>query len=114
VWIGSDPHMTDVFSMGSWQPGEGQGEQFVQAWTAFARWAASMDGCAAPPRLTRDLADEGRFVSFAAWRDPESMRAWKAHPEFRERMSQVQQHVEKFAASELELVVDVAPLSGPA
>ena len=66
------------------------------------------------PRLTRDLRNAGRFVSFAAWRNPESMRAWKAHPEFRERMSEVQQHIAEFAASELELVIDVAPLSGPA
>jgi heme-degrading monooxygenase HmoA len=106
--------MTDVFSIGSWQPGEGQAEQFVQAWTEFARWSASMDGCGAPPRLTRDLREEGSFVSFAAWRDAESMHAWKAHPEFRDRMSQVQEHVAEFAATELELVVDVALLSGPA
>jgi hypothetical protein len=35
------------------------------------------------------------------------MHAWKSAPEFPERMSAVQQHVEEFTPSEFELVAEV-------
>jgi len=47
---------------------------------------------------------EGRFVSFLGWDDMQSVRGWKGHPEFKERMSRVQQFVDKFAPTELEVV----------
>jgi hypothetical protein len=35
------------------------------------------------------------------------MHAWKAAPEFRERMAAVQEHVAEFTPSELELMAEV-------
>lgn len=96
--------MTEVYTTGSWKPNAGQEDAFVEAWRDFARWASDMPG-AGTVRLARDLRDPERFVSFAAWESIEAVRAWKSSPEFKERMGRVQVHVDKFAPTELEVVV---------
>jgi heme-degrading monooxygenase HmoA len=92
-----------VYSTGSWRPFPEQEEAFLAAWEEFASWAASLPGAGEPAILARDVRDEGRFVSFLGWDDMESVRAWKGHPEFKERMGRVQQFVDKFAPTELEV-----------
>ena len=92
-----------VYTTGSWQPFPGQEEAFVAAWKEFAGWAAALDG-AGDGILARDLRAEGRYVSIVGWDDLEAVRGWKGHPEFKERMSRVQQFVDKFAPTELEVV----------
>ena len=74
----------------------------------FVGWAASLPG-AETAVLARDLRDPGRYVSFMAWSDLESVRAWKGSPEFKPRMSRVQEHIDKFAPTELEVVATVDP-----
>jgi heme-degrading monooxygenase HmoA len=92
-----------VYTTGSWQPFPGQEEAFVAAWEEFAGWAAELDG-AGEAILARDVRVEGRYVSFLGWDDMEAVRGWKAHPEFKERMGRVQQFIDKFAPTELEVV----------
>jgi heme-degrading monooxygenase HmoA len=99
--------MTEVFTNGAWTPKEGHEEAFVEAWTDFARWATAQPG-SGTIRLTRDLSDPQRFVSFANWGSFEQMRAWKASDEFRPRMSRVQEHVAEFSPTELEVVVELS------
>jgi heme-degrading monooxygenase HmoA len=98
--------VTTVFTSGHWRPRSGEEEAFVEAWTEFARWLTSFDG-AGTPRLTRDLDDPGAFLSFAPWRDIESVRTWKSDPAFAERMGQVRRHVADFKPTEFELVAEV-------
>ena len=95
--------MPAVYTTGVWRPNTGEEDGFVEEWAEFARWASDMLG-AGTVRLTRDLRDPGRFVSFARWESIEAVRAWKSSPEFKERMSRVQRHVDAFAPTELELV----------
>ena len=95
--------MAEFFTTGEWIAKVGQGEQFVGAWAAFAAWAAGMPG-AGELRLTRDLANEHRFVSFGSWNDLDLVHAWKADPDFRTRMGAVQEHVAEFHPAELEVV----------
>ena len=98
--------MATFYTTGSWQPFPGQEEQFLEEWKAFAGWATGLGGCIRPATLARDLRDESRFVSFLAWDSLEAIRAWKSHDEFKERMSRVQQHIDKFAPTELETVAN--------
>jgi heme-degrading monooxygenase HmoA len=98
--------MSEVYSSGAWKAKEGEDEQFVEAWTEFARWLNTMPG-AGTARLTRDLSEPGRYLSFAPWESAEAMHAWKNDPAFREHMAPVQQHVAEFAPSEWELVTQV-------
>lgn len=95
--------MSDVYTTGSWVPNAGEEEAFVAAWSEFASWASTMPG-AGTVRLARDLRDPDRFVSFARWESFEAMRGWKDSAEFKPRMGRVQQHVDKFAPTELEVV----------
>ena len=92
-----------VYTTGSWQPFPGQEEAFVGAWEDFAGWAETLPG-AGEALLTRDLRVEGRYVSFVGWDGMESVRGWKGHPEFKERMGRVQQYVDRFAPTEVEVV----------
>ena len=95
--------MQTAYTTGSWRPFPGQEAAFVEAWTEFAAWAASLPGAREPAILARDLRDEGRFVSFLGWDDMEAVRGWKGHPEFKERMGRVQEFVDEFAPTELEV-----------
>ncbi len=95
--------MPDVYTTGSWKPFPGQEEQFVEAWVEFVKWASERPG-AGTAFLARDLRDPERFVSFMDWESIEEMRGWKGSSEFKERMSRVQQHIDKFAPTELEVV----------
>ena len=95
------------YSTGSWQPFPGQEEPFLEAWQEFAGWAATMPGAAGDAMLLRDLRDRERFVSFLPWESLEAIMAWKAHAEFKQRMGLVQQHVDKFAPTETEVVARV-------
>jgi len=94
-----------TYTTGSWRPFDGHEEAFLSAWKEFAGWAATLPG-AGKAFLARDLRDPGRFVSFMHWEDIEAVRAWKTSPEFKPRMSKVQEHIDKFAPTELEVVAD--------
>ena len=95
------------YSTGSWLPFPGQEEPFLEAWRAFSGWAVAMPGAAGDAVLVRYLGDPDRFVCFLPWESLEAIKTWKAHPEFKERMSRVQQHVDKFAPTETEVVARV-------
>jgi heme-degrading monooxygenase HmoA len=97
------PSQYPVYTTGSWQPFAEQEEAFIAAWEEFAGWAAGLDG-AGDAILARDVRAEGRYVSFLGWDDMQSVRGWKGHPEFKERMARVQQFVDKFAPTEVEVV----------
>jgi len=100
--------MSEIVTTGVWKTRAGSEEEFIRAWEAFAGWAKDMEGAGAL-RLTRDMREEGRFVSFAPWANEGAVRAWKGSPEFSERLAQVRQHVEDFEPTELETVVVVEP-----
>ena len=95
--------MSTVYTSGTWKPSPGREGAFVEAWEQFAAWASQMPG-AGRLRLTRDLYEEGRYVSFGDWASEDAVRGWKGSPEFKERMAQVLQHVSEFQSAELGLV----------
>ncbi|HEY3192141.1 MAG TPA: antibiotic biosynthesis monooxygenase family protein [Solirubrobacterales bacterium] len=95
--------MSEVYSSGSWKAKEGEEKEFVEAWTEFARWLSTMPG-AGPARLTEDMSEPGRYLSFAPWESAEAMQAWKSDPAFKEYMGPVQEHVAEFTPSEWKLV----------
>jgi len=98
--------MSELVTTGVWHVKAGHEAQFVEEWTQFTRDAASYPG-AGTLHLGRDTGDPSRFVSFALWSDAPSAHAWKSNPAFGERMARVQQHVDRFEPSELDLVAAV-------
>ena len=95
--------MGAVYTTGSWKPSPGRADEFVAAWEEFAAWASGRLG-AGQLHLTRDLFEDGRYVSFGGWASLDEVHAWKSTPEFKERMAQVLQHVDEFKPAELEEV----------
>jgi len=95
--------MGEMYTTGTWKPKAGEEEEFVAAWSEFAQWASEFPG-AGTLRLSRDTADQERYVSFGRWDSPEQAHSWKTAPEFRERMGRVQAHVAEFTPDELEVV----------
>jgi heme-degrading monooxygenase HmoA len=95
--------MSEFITTGEWIAKAGQADEFIGAWEMFASWAAGMPG-ASQLRLTQDLGEPQRFVSFGSWNDLDLIHAWKADREFRTKMSTVQQHVAEFHPAELEVV----------
>ena len=98
--------MGEIYTTGAWAPKPGEEQAFIDAWKEFAGWANQMPG-AGTLRLARDSEDPTRFVSFGRWESADAAHAWKASPEFRERMGRVQQHVAQFKPAELEIVATV-------
>lgn len=100
------PHR--VYTTGSWAPFPGHEAEFLAAWEEFMGWAARQPGAGAAV-LARDIRDPERFVSFAAWESLDAVRAWKGSPEFKPRMRRVQEHIDRFAPTELDVVCRVSP-----
>ena len=99
-----------IYTTGSWTPLPGHEAGFLEAWEAFMAWATGLPG-AGEAVLARDVRDPERFVSFAAWDSMDAVRAWKDSPEFKPRMSQVQKHIDKFAPTELDVVISAGGTS---
>jgi heme-degrading monooxygenase HmoA len=95
-----------VYTTGSWRPFPGHEDAFLDAWQEFANWSSHLPG-AQLALLTRDLRDPDRFVSFVGWDSIDDVRAWKSAVDFKPHMARVQQHIDKFAPTELQLVTTV-------
>lgn len=105
--------MSELVTNGVWRVRSGHEAEFIQEWTDFAQWAATMPG-ADTLRLACDHADPQRYLSFAPWRDADAAHAWKQTPEFRQRIAQVLQYVEDFQPTELSVVAVVDATVGAA
>ena len=92
-----------AYTTGSWLPYPGPEDAFLDAWQQFANWSCQMPG-AQLAVLTRDLRDPNRFVSLIAWDDLEHIHSWKRCGDFRRRMAHVQEHIEQFRPTELDVV----------
>jgi heme-degrading monooxygenase HmoA len=93
----------NAYTTGSWHPHPGHEDAFLDAWQLFANWSCQMPG-AHLAVLARDLRESDRFVSLIAWDTLEDIRAWKRSPEFKPHMALVQDHIDTFAPTELEVV----------
>ena len=91
-----------VYTTGSWQPFPGR----MRPSSRPGRSSRGGPRGSMEPVLGSWLGTcaEGRYVGFLGWSDMEAVRGWKEHSEFKARMSRVQQFVDKFAPTELEVV----------
>ncbi|MFF3328483.1 antibiotic biosynthesis monooxygenase family protein [Streptomyces sp. NPDC002888] len=74
------------WSSGNWHVRTGQAEEFVERWQEFLTWTKENNDGFLGARLIRNLGSPDSFVSFAAWQDLASMRAWQNSPEFTKRL----------------------------
>ncbi|MGP3949147.1 antibiotic biosynthesis monooxygenase family protein [Streptomyces sp. 7N604] len=81
------PEESKHWASGNWRVAEGKADEFVDRWTEFLTWTREANPGFVRARLIRDANDPSHFVSFAAWRDGESLNAWSQKPEFAERVA---------------------------
>ena len=98
--------MAETYTMGFWTAKAGEEDAFVTAWTEFAEWMKDQPGVRTM-RLVRDVKEPAKFISFADWDSIESIHAWKATEEFKQRIGRVKQHTDDFTAAEAELAVRI-------
>ncbi|WP_416986242.1 antibiotic biosynthesis monooxygenase family protein [Streptomyces sp. T028] len=95
------------WSSGNWQVKEGRADEFVELWREFLTWTKEANDGFLGARLIRDLRSPDHFVSFAAWRDLDSMRAWQGSPDFGERFKAVHALCDDMQSGGYELVCDI-------
>jgi heme-degrading monooxygenase HmoA len=98
--------VAETYTIGFWRAKAGEEDALAAAWTEFAEWIKEQPGVHTL-RLVRDVKEPAKFISFANWDGIEQVRAWKATPEFKERIGRVKQHTDEFTAAEAEVVVHV-------
>jgi heme-degrading monooxygenase HmoA len=101
----------DIYTSGTWKPNAGSEDAFIDAWADFAAWGSSLPG-AGTLRLTRDLEDPERFLSFGDWESSEAARAWKNSADFSERIARVLQHCAEFQSANYAVVASATAGAG--
>ena len=96
--------MSGMITSGIWKVREDRRADFIEAWSTFTSWASSQEG-AATLRLGQDTIDPTRSsASGPGGRRPTGFTPGRPARSSRERMARVQQYVDEFHPSELDLV----------
>jgi heme-degrading monooxygenase HmoA len=101
----------DIYTSGTWKPNAGSEEAFIDAWAEFAAWGSAIPG-AGTLRLTRDVENPDRFLSFGDWESTDAARAWKNSAEFSERIARVLQHCAEFQSANYAVVASATAGAG--
>ena len=72
-------------------------------WRAFTGWSLEKASGAKSFVLIRDMEQPGHFLSFGAWADLESVRAWRDTPEFARLLRRCRELCEEFHAGDYAL-----------
>jgi heme-degrading monooxygenase HmoA len=83
------------YTSGVWTVRDGSQDEFVARWTKFVQTAAESPGAEAFV-LIQDREDPRQFVSFGAWRDWDSVDAWRSSTVFAEHMGACRELCEDF------------------
>ena len=75
--------MGTCISINHWHLKNGQGDAFVDHWTALLKWTRTQDGFESA-RLVADEADAHHFVSVGECRDSTARQAWSDEPRYLE------------------------------
>jgi len=81
--------------------------EFVRAWTAFLDWTKASAPGFLGARLIHDPDEPLHYISFAEWESHPARQAWRALPEFGERMGACRALCEEMRGSNYDLVVAV-------
>jgi heme-degrading monooxygenase HmoA len=98
--------MGPPFTHTTWQVKAGQEEEFVARWREWAEWS-HRQGLRAHARLLRDVENPGTFVSFGPWETIAAVRTWRHEAGYHERVTRLQELVERFEPRTLEQVAEI-------
>ena len=92
------------FTSGDWVVKEGNEQEFIDRWTAFAKWTRDNADGADSFWLIQERTNPTHFISFGSWADVESVDKWRSGPEFPDRLGRVREVCDEFAAKDYQLV----------
>jgi heme-degrading monooxygenase HmoA len=95
--------LAKIFTVYSWTVKRGQGQEFVEAWKGFARWAISQTGSSGSTRLFRDTDDPTHFMSVDSWQNLELLESIRKGMEYGRRIDDLRKLLYNFASWPLEL-----------
>jgi heme-degrading monooxygenase HmoA len=95
------------YTQGVWQVKPGSGEDFVTAWTEFARWTQANVAGARWATLLRDLEDPNRYVTIGPWDSVEAINRWRNLDGWGERVAKIRELLDGFQPSTLEAVLEL-------
>ncbi|MGW1895315.1 antibiotic biosynthesis monooxygenase family protein [Streptomyces sp. NPDC002004] len=70
------------WASGNWYVAEGRADEFLARWTEFLTWTKETNEGFQWARLIRERREPNHFISLSAWRDLDSLKGWRNHPEF--------------------------------
>ena len=100
--------MAKIFTVYSWTVKRGHGQEFVEAWKGFARWAISQTGSSGSTRLFRDTDDPTHFMSVDSWENEELLESIRKGMEYGRRIDDLRKLSYNFASWPLELEAENA------
>jgi len=95
--------LAKIFTVYSWTAKRGHGQEFVEAWKGFARWAISQTGSSGSTRLFRDTDDPTHFMSVDSWQNLELLESIQKGVEYGRRIDDLRKLLYNFASWPLEL-----------
>ena len=98
-----DNGYAEQYVSGQWRVRAGSEEEFIARWLAFTDWSLRSAPGAGSFVLIRDVQEPCNFVSFGAWADQESVRAWRGRAEFAELLGRCRELCEDFRAGDYTL-----------
>jgi heme-degrading monooxygenase HmoA len=97
----------DSYASGNWVVKEGNEDEFVSRWTDFLEWTRDTAHGFQDANLLRDGGDPRHFVSFARWEDDAAQEAWKASPDFPEKLGACRELCDDFRGGAFTRAVSV-------
>lgn len=92
-----------TYSVTVWVVKPGHEDDFVRAWRELAEHTQRhMVGRKEPTHLLRDRDQPNRFITMAPWDSAATLRAWRAGPEFSQRVAEMRTFLEEFTPMTLD------------
>jgi heme-degrading monooxygenase HmoA len=85
----------------------GREDEFISTWREMASWSNEEFGESGGARLLQDDKDPRLFYSVGSWPSDEAIAAWRAHPEFQQRLEAIDALIERRQIETLTLRAEV-------
>ena len=97
-------HPAEMYTLGIWTVKQGRDNEFINHWTAFAKWTSENFTEAGQGYLLRDERNSSRFISFGSWTNENAIQKWRGADQFQNFVVIVKELCSDFQPNTLKLV----------
>jgi len=87
-----------------WTVKQGRDQEFIDRWTAFAKWTSENFSEASKGYLLRDESNSSLFISFGPWTNQKAIEKWRGSDQFKNFVAVVKELCSDFQPNTLKLV----------